>query len=923
MTRVQDTAQPFVSYAQNLEDVVLWRVLGHIDGGTYVDVGAADPTEHSVTRAFYERGWSGVNIEPADHYADLLERDRPRDKTVRVVAGRQNGEAILNLVPGTGLSTLDPSLVEAIVARDFGVVEQTVAMRTLESILDDLLEPGQAIHFLKVDVEGAELEVFEGLSFERWRPWVVVAEATLQLSTMTNFAEWHALLERHDYEFCLFDGLNRFYIAAEHADLGQSMSYPACLRDEPFHQYRKLNLAVANLEQQVRAVEDANEQRRKAVESAQGTIAGIVQHLDHLDERSATARSAIADREAATAALTEQLESLDAETARIYAELDARRPEITELESMARSSIDAREANLQSAHALAAQRQNVVAEVDAMQKTVSWRVSRPLRWGSNTSPRPSSTTLGSPDSPSSASPPSAEPAPSSIDRESALEDVSSRVVDALRLVFGRDIGSVGAARPTATFAAFADALASSTDEPLATGWLCACLALGAYPSEAQARRMGRILELDGPAGVIDEMQRVAIEVDASRQSPVRHLVLPRGSVLIDVTHTSTTDIRTGIQRVVTETVRRWLIRPTACAVRFDAEHGRLEPLDASTLATFLGEEAAPSRSQRDSRLAVDTMLLPWRCTLLAPELFAEAPRSDAYRSLAASGVLRAFSLIAYDLVPATAAETVASGMAEGFAQYLSAVKHSTRVSAISEATARDLRGFLSALESQGLTAPAVSAHPLPIGDPPVATGTGIGPEEFTRLDAPRILVVGSHEPRKNHLRVLAAAELVWRRGVRFQILFIGGHGWESLEFSSEVTRLQSLGMPVFVRRAADEAALWAAYRSARFSVFASLSEGYGLPIAESLSAGTPVITSGFGSMAEVGASGALLIDPRSVKALADAMELLLTDDAELERLRAEAVLRQRDSWDDYAAAVWDHLVNDDESQSDDVVFTAP
>ena len=61
----------FVSYAQNYEDVILWRALKHIKNGFYVDCGAYDPNRDSVTRAFYERGWRGINIEPI---ATLLQK---------------------------------------------------------------------------------------------------------------------------------------------------------------------------------------------------------------------------------------------------------------------------------------------------------------------------------------------------------------------------------------------------------------------------------------------------------------------------------------------------------------------------------------------------------------------------------------------------------------------------------------------------------------------------------------------------------------------------------------------------------------------------------------------------------------------------------------------------------------------------------
>jgi hypothetical protein len=62
----------FVTYAQNFEDLMIWRAVHDVAAGFYIDVGAADPDEDSVTRAFYDRGWRGVNVEPSpDHFAAL------------------------------------------------------------------------------------------------------------------------------------------------------------------------------------------------------------------------------------------------------------------------------------------------------------------------------------------------------------------------------------------------------------------------------------------------------------------------------------------------------------------------------------------------------------------------------------------------------------------------------------------------------------------------------------------------------------------------------------------------------------------------------------------------------------------------------------------------------------------------------------
>ena len=101
---------PFISYAQNYEDVMLWRALQEVKHGFYVDVGAADPEEWSVTRAFYDRGWSGINVEPLDEYFDKLSHARPRDTNLKVAVAREAGVRTLHTIAGSGLSTFNPRI---------------------------------------------------------------------------------------------------------------------------------------------------------------------------------------------------------------------------------------------------------------------------------------------------------------------------------------------------------------------------------------------------------------------------------------------------------------------------------------------------------------------------------------------------------------------------------------------------------------------------------------------------------------------------------------------------------------------------------------------------------------------------------------------------------------------------------------------
>lgn len=203
----------FVSYAQNFEDVLLWRALRHVGRGFYIDVGAAHPDIDSVTRAFYDRGWSGINIEPVAAYAKRLEMARPQDVTLRLALGESAGQAPFFTVLGTGLSTLESGVAQDYRNQGFTVENGSVAIETLAAVCRR--HASAEIHFLKVDVEGAERAVLAGANFHEFRPWIILVEATRPMSTEETHAIWEPLLLQANYCFVWFDGLNRFYIADE------------------------------------------------------------------------------------------------------------------------------------------------------------------------------------------------------------------------------------------------------------------------------------------------------------------------------------------------------------------------------------------------------------------------------------------------------------------------------------------------------------------------------------------------------------------------------------------------------------------------------------------------------------------------------------------------------------------------------------
>ena len=101
-----------ISYAQNYEDVMLLRALGGVQHGFYIDVGAQDPVNDSVTKMFYERGWRGINIEPVSHWYERLVADRPHDINLQLAVSDAPGRMHLYEVVDSGLSTTDPDFAE-------------------------------------------------------------------------------------------------------------------------------------------------------------------------------------------------------------------------------------------------------------------------------------------------------------------------------------------------------------------------------------------------------------------------------------------------------------------------------------------------------------------------------------------------------------------------------------------------------------------------------------------------------------------------------------------------------------------------------------------------------------------------------------------------------------------------------------------
>ena len=207
-----------VSYAQDGEDVLLRRVFPADRSGFYVDVGANDPIQDSVTKHFSDRGWRGVNVEPIASLCDRLRDARPHDINLNVGLADREGFLTFHESPELpGWSTFSAGLAASYRDRRLELREYHVPVTTLASVC--AAHVSGPIDFLKVDAEGFEREVLAGADWSRWRPRVVVVENAWP-------ERWEHLLLDAGYLHALQSRLNRFYVRVEDEHLAELLQAP-------------------------------------------------------------------------------------------------------------------------------------------------------------------------------------------------------------------------------------------------------------------------------------------------------------------------------------------------------------------------------------------------------------------------------------------------------------------------------------------------------------------------------------------------------------------------------------------------------------------------------------------------------------------------------------------------------------------------
>jgi FkbM family methyltransferase len=215
---------------QNLEDVFLFRCFKDLSSGRYLDVGAGNPSLPSVSLSFYKVGWSGILIEASEANSILLKKQRPNDLVLNIAASNSHTLLEFYEFEDMGISTLDFGVASKFESEwKLSYQIKQIQSMTLNSILDSQEEP--SFEFLKIDVEGHEKMVLEGIDLLVYRPKVILIEAIHPFSKKRVSSTFRHILSNANYKFAYFDGLNEYFVSHEHANLLQNFETPISILD--------------------------------------------------------------------------------------------------------------------------------------------------------------------------------------------------------------------------------------------------------------------------------------------------------------------------------------------------------------------------------------------------------------------------------------------------------------------------------------------------------------------------------------------------------------------------------------------------------------------------------------------------------------------------------------------------------------------
>lgn len=188
-----------VSYSQEGEDLILYRIFEKKKNGYFVDIGAHHPRRFSNTYLFYKMGWSGINIDPTPGSMEAFKRERKRDVNLEIGVGTEEKILDFYMFDEPALNSFDKEVsLKRDKETDYSIINTVlVQILPLHIILEKNLPKGQEIDFMSIDVEGLDVEILKSNNWNKFRPDFILIE----LLNWSPENESQLYMESIGYEF--------------------------------------------------------------------------------------------------------------------------------------------------------------------------------------------------------------------------------------------------------------------------------------------------------------------------------------------------------------------------------------------------------------------------------------------------------------------------------------------------------------------------------------------------------------------------------------------------------------------------------------------------------------------------------------------------------------------------------------------------
>jgi glycosyltransferase involved in cell wall biosynthesis len=464
-----------------------------------------------------------------------------------------------------------------------------------------------------------------------------------------------------------------------------------------------------------------------------------------------------------------------------------------------------------------------------------------------------------------------------------------------------------------------------------------------------------LLEFDfefAAGGIVGLMKHIrqSLSGNLSAENFIEFRIFPKNSIFIDVTHTINYPFNTGIQRVVRSLVAEIHKKTGVYLVRFDSRLNSWVVVTQDELKSLLFFKANSSSHRHKTilklkfsafadlneifraflhglyssyrylisnengliyrrkinveRLKQKFYRIKYKARIksssgqqhIAPVLIDQQlvivepiQNPNIVNHLEFFEEIGSLSCIVYDLLPISNPEFFQNQ--NSFPHFLRLIRFASKVSAISDFTKKQIEKY-SDLRSDC----SLNVHLLPIGKRV--------PSSNSLKLMPTVLNVGSFEPRKNQISLIRASELLWSRGVDFQLVLVGGQGWNNKDLKHYISELISKGRNLRIYNDVSNETLEELYQQCDIVVSVPWIEGFGLPVAEGIARNKMVLASRIPSHLEfAGVQKVVFVDPGDLQSITHSLRECLAKNPN----HLDSILDDFQTWTDYADNIYDFL----------------